>query len=180
MALVHIGGTAAPTAGFEVPLEMLAACHLRVQSQCETLQRLVPHLATHGADRAAQEAAAAVVRYFDTAARHHHEDEEQDLFPALLGACLEPEAAAVRRLTDDLCADHRRLEGLWQALRQVLHTIGQGRRADLRAAEVTEFVETYARHITREDAELLPMAASVLDTTRLDQVGRAMRARRGV
>ena len=77
-------GHSASAAGFEVPLEMLAACHLRVQSQCATLLRLVPHMAAHGSDRPAQEAAAAVMRYFDTSARHHHEDEEQDLFPALL------------------------------------------------------------------------------------------------
>ena len=77
-------GHSAPAVGFEVPLEMLAACHGRVQAQCATMLRLVPHLAAHGADRQAQEAAAAVMRYFDTAARHHHEDEELDLFPALL------------------------------------------------------------------------------------------------
>jgi len=55
-------GHSAPAAGFEVPLEMLAACHQRVQSQCATLLRLVPHMAAHGADRQAQEAATAVMR----------------------------------------------------------------------------------------------------------------------
>ena len=45
---------AAPAVGFEVPLEMLAACHLRVQDQCATLLRLVPHSAAHGSDRPAR------------------------------------------------------------------------------------------------------------------------------
>lgn len=93
MALT-LPGHSAPAVGFEVPLEMLAACHGRVQHQCKTLLRLVTHLQTHGADRPAQEAANAVMRYFDTAARHHHEDEEQDLFPALL------ESMATRLLSD--------------------------------------------------------------------------------
>ena len=54
----HLGlpGHHAPAVGFEVPLEMLAACHGRVQSQCETLNRLVVHLRSHGADLQAQRA----------------------------------------------------------------------------------------------------------------------------
>lgn len=40
MALT-LPGHSAPAVGFEVPLEMLAACHGRVQHQCETLLRLV-------------------------------------------------------------------------------------------------------------------------------------------
>ena len=39
MALT-LPGHSAPAVGFEVPLEMLAACHGRVQHQCETLLRL--------------------------------------------------------------------------------------------------------------------------------------------
>jgi iron-sulfur cluster repair protein YtfE (RIC family) len=97
MALT-LPGHSAPAVGFEVPLEMLAACHGRVQHQCETLLRLVTHLQTHGADRPAQEAASAVMRYFDTAARHHHEDEEQDLFPALLESMAGSDAVCLRDL----------------------------------------------------------------------------------
>ena len=37
---VDLPGHSAPAVGFEVPLEMLAACHGRVQAQCATLQRL--------------------------------------------------------------------------------------------------------------------------------------------
>ena len=59
-------GHAAPAAGFEVPLEMLAACHGRVEAQCATLRRLVAHLAAHGADEQARDAARAVMRYFDS------------------------------------------------------------------------------------------------------------------
>jgi hypothetical protein len=43
-----------PAAGFEVPLEMLSACHGRIERQCQTLLRLAPHLATHGPDQAAR------------------------------------------------------------------------------------------------------------------------------
>lgn len=106
MALT-LPGHSAPAVGFEVPLEMLAACHGRVQHQCETLQRLVAHLQAHGADRLAQEAASAVIRYFDTAARHHHEEEEQDLFPALMESMAGSDAVCLRELTSSLCVDSR-------------------------------------------------------------------------
>jgi hemerythrin-like domain-containing protein len=173
-------GHSAPAAGFEVPLEMLAACHERVQSQCATLLRLVPHVAAHGSDRVAQEAATAVMRYFDTAARHHHEDEEQDLFPALLESMAGSDAVCLRELTAALCAEHRVLEARWQALRHVLQCVADGVPRLLAGPDVQRFVDLYAQHIAVEEAELLPMAARLLSSTELDRVGLAMRARRGL
>lgn len=173
-------GHSAPAVGFEVPLEMLAACHGRVQQQCETLLRLLAHLQTHGSDRPAQEAARAVMRYFDTAARHHHEDEEQDLFPALLEAMAGSDAACIRQLTTSLCSEHRQLELRWAALRQSLLQIAEGSATTLNEADAPGFVRFYEQHIAREDAELLPMAARLLSDGELDRIGLAMRARRGL
>lgn len=179
MAL-NLPGHSAPAVGFEVPLEMLAACHGRVQHQCETLLRLVTHLQIHGADRPAQEAASAVMRYFDTAARHHHEDEEQDLFPALLESMAGSDAVCLRELTASLCSDHRMLEKRWHALRQRLLQVAEGTASTLTDADVPAFVHAYEQHIAREEAELLPMAARLLSEAELDRIGLAMRKRRGV
>ena len=104
---ITLPGHSAPAVGFEVPLEMLAACHLRVQDQCSTLLRLVPHIAACGSDRPAQEAATAVMRYFDTSARHHHDDEERDLFPALIESMAGSDAICLRELTAAVTAEHR-------------------------------------------------------------------------
>ena len=177
MALT-LPGHSAPAVGFEVPLEMLAACHGRVQHQCETLLRLVTHLQTHGVDRSAQEAARAVMRYFDTAARHHHEDEELDLFPALLDSMAGSDAVCVRELTEALRADHRMLEDGWATLRQRLVRISEGVASTLAEADVPSFVQLYEKHIAREEAELLPMAARLLSDVDLDRIGLAMRQRR--
>ena len=171
-------GFSSPAAGPEAPLEMLAACHTRVEKQCQTLLRLPPHLAVHGSDKAAQEAATAVMRYFDTAARHHHDDEEQDLFPALLEAMAGSDAVCVRELTQGLVAEHRQLEGRWAALRQRLHSIAQGKVEPLSAQEVADFVANYRAHIHKEDTKLLPMAARLLEDAALHNIGQAMRARR--
>ncbi len=177
MALT-LPGHSAPAVGFEVPLEMLAACHGRVQHQCETLHRLLAHLKDHGADRPAQEAARAVMRYFDTAALHHHEDEEQDLFPALLASMAGSDATCLRELTAALCNDHRALERHWHRVRLALLQVQEGHASALAEADVPGFIDHYARHIAREETELLPMAARLISAEELDRIGRNMRARR--
>ena len=141
---IPLPGHHAPAAGFEVPLEMLAACHGRVQAQCSTLARLLPHVAAHGADRAAQEAATAVTRYFDTAAVHHHADEERDLFPALLEAMAGSDAVCIRNLTRALAAEHRLLEARWQRLRAALAPLAAGDASALTPALVQDFAALYA------------------------------------
>lgn len=173
-------GHSAPAVGFEVPLEMLAACHLRVQDQCSTLLRLVPHSAAHGSDQSAQEAATAVMRYFDTSARHHHDDEERDLFPAMIESMAGSDAVCLRELTAALTAEHRELEARWQTLRAVLVQVAAGRTVPLVQDDVSGFAQLYERHIAREESELLPMAQRLLSDAELDRIGLAMRTRRAV
>lgn len=173
-------GHAAPAVGFEVPLEMLSACHARIEQQCSTLRRLVPHLARRGADDEARSAAIGVLRYFDTAAVHHHADEEQDLFPALIEAMAGSDPVCLRELTAGLAAEHRELEARWQRVRCVLERVAAGDNASLGSEDVEALVGFYERHIEREESELLPMAARLLGDADLDRVGRAMRERRGI
>jgi hemerythrin-like domain-containing protein len=173
-------GHHAPTAGFEAPIEMLSACHHRIERQCETLRRLVPHLARNGADDQARDAAAAVLRYFDTAAVQHHADEEEDLFPALLESMAGSDPVCLRDLTGFLSSEHRQLEARWRRLRAALRGIVAGETQMLDGAEVEAFASLYASHIEREEKELLPMAQRLLGDAELDAVGRAMRMRRGI
>lgn len=173
-------GFHSPSASTEVPLEMLSACHGRVQRQCQTLQRLAAHLQAHGADEAAQTAASAVMRYFDTAARDHHADEEQDLFPALIEAVAGSDAVCLQALTQGLVEEHRQMEGQWMALRAVLQRIAGGEPVALPTPDVERFVQAYTKHIEREETELLPTAARLLGDAELERLGRAMRERRGI
>ena len=177
---ISFPGFDSPAVGFEVPLEMLSACHSRVERQCQTLRRLVPHLAANGPDQAAREAALAVLRYFDTSARHHHADEEEDLFPALLQFAPAVELAPLQQLIDALLAQHRELELAWTQVRWMLEGIWLGTAPELGADEVAHMVGLYERHIAREEEELLPLAKRVLGDAQLDVVGRAMRLRRGI
>ena len=177
---INLPGHTAPAAGFEVPLEMLSACHSRIEQQCSTLRRLVPHLARHGADEAARTAADGVMRYFDTAAVHHHADEEQDLFPALLESMAGSDAVCLRELTAGLVAEHCALEASWQVVRDALAQVAAGAAASLTVEDVEALVGLYERHLAREENELLPLAARLLSDEQLARVGRAMRERRGI
>lgn len=177
---LDLPGQASPAVGFEAPLEMLAACHACIEQQCTTLQRLVPHVAGHGADAQARSAAAGAMRYFDTAAVHHHADEEADLFPALIEAVAGSDAVCLRELTAGLAAEHRELESRWRQVRGALAPVAAGATASLESDAITAFVGVYQRHIAREESELLPMAARLLGDDALDRIARAMRERRGI
>lgn len=173
-------GFSPPAAGTEAPLEMLAACHGRVERQCATLLRLAAHLPLHGADEQARSAAGNVMRYFDTSARQHHEDEEIDLFPALLESMAGSDAVCLRELTEGLTREHRQFEVMWHGLRAMLQRLADGENIVLDAASVKAFTDAYAKHIEREETELLPMAARLLDAAQIATMGGAMRKRRGI
>ena len=124
-------GFSGPAASTEAPLEMLAACHIRIERQCATLRRLAAHLAEHGADGDARTAATHVMRYFDTAAIQHHADEEVDLFPALIDSMAGSDAVCLHDITQGLANEHRELETRWRRLRNVLVQVAEGRAAVL-------------------------------------------------
>ena len=178
---LSLPGFSSPAAGPEDPLAMLSACHERVERQCRTLTRLLPHLAQHGADAQAREAAQAVLRYFDEAAPNHHADEEDDLFGLLQQASTtDPASAALAELTQTLVTQHRQLEQQWRALRPSLQAVAQGQAHTLDAHEVTSLVEAYRAHVALEDRDLLPQAAQVLNADALQRLGQAMSQRRGL
>lgn len=162
-------------ASFDKPLGLLAACHGRVENRCRLLEKLTKHVHVHGADADARAAAQRILLYFDTAARHHHEDEERDLFPLLQAA-----ASACAPLLADLRAQHRVLEGLWTALRPQLQALADGDVGAQAPTTVTAFLAAYRAHVVQEDAQLLPLAARLLQPSQLAKLGRSMAQRRGV
>ena len=168
------GSAAAPT--FDDPLEMLRACHGRIEAQCDTLRKLLEHLRTHGNDTQASQAARAILRYFDTAGHHHHDDEEKDLFPQLLATHDQTATDLIARLL----AEHKHMENAWQRLRPMLLDIAEDKSDDLDADIAATFIRLYAQHIELENGNLLPLAATLLNEAQLRAFGNKMAARRGV
>ena len=173
-------GFDSPAVGTEVPLEMLSACHGRVERQCETLRRLQAHLPVHGSDEQARTAAVNIMRYFDTAAQDHHADEEEDLFPLLRQVATGADAASLNRLMAELLEEHQVLAQHWARVRAALQAIAAGSSSELDAGAVDALIALYDAHIAKEENELLPAAARLLSEVQLAQVGRAMRERRGI
>lgn len=164
--------------GMETPLEMLEACHERLQGQLATLARLAAWLPEHGADAQARQAAANVMRYFDLAAVNHHLDEEEDLFPVLRARVDAARRAALGELIDWILADHQAMFAAWAAMRARLEPISRGEAAQLTETEVAAFAERYRRHIAREEGELLPYARELLTGEDIAALSATMIARR--
>jgi pyridoxamine 5'-phosphate oxidase len=164
---------------FEQPLEMLEACHERIQSQLATLERLGPHLETKGCDAEAKSAAQAVLRYFDTAGVFHHEDEDHDLFPVLRVKAEAQERRDVAAAIDELVEEHETMHAQWQRLREQLQAVAGG---DPRIAveDVARFAWLYRRHMDREATAVLPFARHALDAAERATLGKRMAARRNV
>ena len=167
-------GNVAP--GFEHPLEVLFACHGRFAAQCATLEKLLMHLPEHGSNAEAQQAARNILNYFDTAAVHHHDDEERNLFPLLERAGHGEWCEVVELLT----SEHDDLAQLWRALRPPLQAISRGEAVALNTTHVERFIALNRSHIAFENERVLPLAREILSATDLQNLGRAMAARRGV
>lgn len=166
--------------GFDRPLDLLHACHTRIEQRCDWLERLVDHVAEHGSDPAARAGAGQILRYFDDAGPKHHQDEEKDLFPVLLDLVAPAEREAAGHLIDRLRIQHRQMEAAWGEMREELLQVAAGtlKRLDPQVAE--RFNRLYLEHIQAEESELLPLARRVLGAGHIARLGAAMAARRNV
>lgn len=168
----NVPGFSAAAAVAEAPLEMLSACHGRLERQCATLRRLVTHLAAQGTNEEARTATTNVMRCFDSSAKQHHADEEEDLFPALIESMAGSDAVCLRELIEGLKADHHTLEVAWQRVRAVLEQVVAGESVLPASQDVEALVGLYERHIEREEDERLPMAARLLGEQELARLMR--------
>jgi len=169
-------GAAAPS--FDHPLELLHACHGKIQQQLDTLQKIATHLPVHGCDQQVQQAAQGILRYFDTAGQFHHQDEEENLFPTLL-ALDTPEKAEVKALIEDLLAQHTVMFAAWSEVRTVLVKLAEGVNIPLPQALVEKLVGSYTPHIELEETELLSLSARLLSPQQVMELGKKMAQRRG-
>jgi pyridoxamine 5'-phosphate oxidase len=165
---------------FDQPIDVLAHCHTRIRKQIATLRKLVVYLSSHGADVDAQQAAHAVLRYFNDAAPLHHEDEEENLLPQLEMTASGHDASQLQTILPKLLEEHRRMESLWLALNRQLSTIATGQSAQLSDSDVAQFTALYEAHMQTEESVIAPMAKRLFSSGQMQQLGDAMRARRGI
>jgi hemerythrin-like domain-containing protein len=179
-ARVPLPGVHAPDAGFESPFGMLGACHERVLRSLALLRRLVDHLGTQGCDEQARAAAHDVWRYFEIAAPAHHADEELHVLPRLRHSG-EPKLVEA---AEQIRADHRQLEVLWERLGPRLLALSESTGAWDRSmleplGELADaFIAIHDRHVPLEDEVAFPAASARIDASELRGIGLEMAARR--
>ena len=161
-----------PGPSFDDPLEMLAACHERIETQLLTLERMVEHARARGWDAEAKAAAQSVMRYFDTAGRMHHQDEDEDLFPLLRVKAAAAHRAEIAASLDELEREHATMDRQWHMLR---HSMLEQR---LDGEVVERFAWVYRRHMELEHAAILPYAREALGAAERATLGARMAARR--
>jgi pyridoxamine 5'-phosphate oxidase len=166
--------------GFDQPIAVLRHCHDRIRKQLHTMQKLVEHLPTSGADIEAQQAASAVIRYFENAAGKHHEDEEQDLMPMLQACAREADADLLNSLIPGLLREHAQMESDWKRLHGQLTSIAEGSSTALSADDVSRFTALYTAHMEKEESHIAPMAKRLFDDAQMARLGEAMRLRRNI
>jgi hemerythrin-like domain-containing protein len=153
--------------GFDDPIGLLRACHNKMLAHCKLLEGLL----TNPDPAAAQQ----VQRYFSTNAVTHHRDEEEDLFPRL-----NRQSMKLADLVHRLKKDHTELDRLWAGIATGLRRLPQAHAEAAFAEAVQAFCALTREHITLENTEFLPLAASSLSSQALGDIGEAMAARRGV
>ncbi len=169
---------AGPAAGFDLPFDMLQACHERVTRTLDLLQRLRAHVDEQGASEPARQAARDVMRYFDLAAPAHHEDEERHVFPPVLVNGDARQLSVVQRLQ----ADHLAMVEDWAQARGVLKQLAEGGIAMFDAAQrsvLDQFAQRYPAHIALEEELVYPAARRCLGPADQTAMGNEMARRRG-
>jgi pyridoxamine 5'-phosphate oxidase len=163
---------------FDNPLELIEACHERMERQLRTLERMVPHVAAHGADEAARSAATAVMRYFDTSGTDHHRDEDEDLFPHLRALAARDGRDEIGAALYELVSEHQAMDVLYATLREQLDGLARSEAARLDRDLVERFCWLYRRHMAMEKDVILPFAREALAPGQLASLGERMAARR--
>jgi pyridoxamine 5'-phosphate oxidase len=165
---------------FDQPIAVLKHCHDRIRQQIATLQKLVVHLPQNGANIDAKQAANAVMRYFSKAAPNHHEDEEHDLLPMLQATATGEDAVLLNSLLPGILQEHQEMDAAWHVLNLQLNEIANGASAALSADDVNRFANMYLAHMEKEETHIAAMAKRLFDPAQMQQLGNAMRDRRGI
>lgn len=167
-----------PQPDFNHPIDLLIDCHRRIEKFLDVLDHVAQK---NELDSERRRALRTALNYFQSAGPRHNHDEEGDLFPAL--SAFGGAAAKLVEKIDRLAAEHRMAELMHSRVNELGRHWLKSRR--LSKADIAEFrvlierlMNFYAGHIAIEESEVFPMAAAVLSSETLRQIGQNMRTRR--
>lgn len=170
--------------GFDEPLGLLSDCHRRIEHFLRVLTLVANDAAGGPLTPAFRSLLEGAIRYFAMAAPRHTADEEVSLFPRLRENG-DPELAAALAALDRLEHDHDEAEAHQAAVDGLVRQwLANDRLPETETVQLRDHLTVlqrlYHEHIRVEDEEVFPAAARALDTTRIEQIGREMAARRQV
>jgi hemerythrin-like domain-containing protein len=172
-----------PTPTFDDPLAMLRACHRRMESAIESVQRL-PELERRGPlDPGARTALRQTLQYFAVVVPRHLADEEESLFPRMLAVEGHGPAAEVIAGLREEHAGIRRMHGELARLGDELVRAGQLPAPELRErlnATVRELAHAWREHLRVEEEIVFPRVASTIPPGEFGAIGAEMASRRGI
>jgi iron-sulfur cluster repair protein YtfE (RIC family) len=156
-------------------LEKLRNNHARLREELASLAAAATALSADHDDAGALDAIRGAVHYFDRSVARHEADEEESLFPRVAHL---PELASVLAVLD---AEHIVQRGLHATLRSLVLAPGapDPERIARTAETVRSLVESYDAHLAREERELFPAAARMLDPEAHTLIAHEMEERRG-
>jgi iron-sulfur cluster repair protein YtfE (RIC family) len=156
-------------------LEMLERCHRQLEEALDGLCDAAAALADGRGGQAELDAVAEAVERLQRTGVRHVADEEQSLFPRLAGR-------GVDELIVILVSQHREHQQLEAELAAVAARVRLPCPADVAGAldrVATALRRAYQVHMDREDRELIPAAAGLLDEGERAALRDDMQARRG-
>lgn len=157
----------------------MKSCHRRIERFLQTLKKIGQ---CRELDAQHAEALRKAIDYFKSAGPRHNEDEDVSLFPALAASADAAGAAAMQRMRQ-LAEEHAAAEKLHHRIDELAETwLKSGKISDTHRREFQGAVETlisiYTPHIAMEETDIFPLAAKVLDSSTLLNIGDQMRSRR--
>ena len=180
--VVNIGDK--PSADFTQPIELLKACHRRIEHFLWVLQTALTRFGKGDLNDEGRRALEASLNYFANFAPRHTADEEESLFPRIRGGGGSNAPAAMAEL-DRLESDHRRGDACHALVHSLVRQwLDMGRidergRVDLRAV-LDELTTMYASHIRLEEERVFQVAAAMLTAEQLREIGEEMKRRRSL
>lgn len=157
---------------WDEPIEMLYACHGKIQRFCAQLEKLPNYVQQNGLDEMLVRNIQQILTYFQVAAPLHHHDEEDDFFPLLLRYA--PQAQAT---LDALESQHFVLTENWQKLSAQLNQLLAHERENVDEDCITQFVQSYASHMVLEEP-MFELGKQVIPPESLREIGQIMAQRR--
>ena len=173
----------APESDFSDPLGMLSDCHRRIARFLEAMIAITEEARGRALVGEKHEALATALKYFREAAPKHTADEEDSLFPRMkvraedAGKQL-PVLTVLHTDHVSVVEKHHDVDALAQ--RWLIEDVLNREAADRMLELLYGLRETYQEHIEIEETKLFPLAARVLTSRDLHEIGKEMAHRRGL